>query len=361
MLFEKSKTAGFSRQWALLFAGACAAGLALAGAAGCLFSSCALDERSEAVWAGELILPEYTGATMLSETEAVFSFSQPVAATSAFVAASSEGDFAVAIEGDGEFSSDVHVSLSSPPSAGEKFVLAMTVETAVGNTLSLAETLTGYNSRIPKMRINEARIAYSKPKSEFIEFEVVSGGNLSGVVIETYGYTSKKEKNTAYTFPSAEVSAGDLVVLHYRLLPEDADFTDETGSSLSVSTGDGASDTGRDLWHDAGGKPFSDSCVFLLREQSGGSLMDALVYYTEGKDTWLSSMESAAIEAINAGVWSGSGDFPAFAFDATGATATRTICREPGTEIASPESWYICATSGASPGEENSEKRYSSN
>ena len=362
MLFTRTKTAVALEQSAFLFAAAGAFMLAAAGAAGCFFAACAADERSEVVWSGSLLsLPEYTGASMVSETQALFSFSEPVAATSVSVVSSEEGGFeAEASAGAEEYSSDVLVNLSSPPSAGKKFVIAMTVATAHGNTLSLSETLTGYNSRVPDLRINEARIVYGgKSKNvEFIEFEAVSSGNLAGVIIETYGYKSKSEKNTAYTFPSAEVKKGDLVVLHYRLLPEGADFTDETGNGLAVSTGDGASDSARDLWFDAGGKPFSDACVFLLRERSGGSLMDALVYYTEGKDTWLSSMESAVDEAIGDGVWSGSGEFPAFAFDVSGTTATRTICREPNAAVASPKSWYICARSSASPGAENSTKRY---
>ncbi len=356
MFLSKTKATSVPEHWILLVA-VCAFGCVFA-AAGCFFAACSFDERSIAVWSGTLSIPEYTGAHMVSETEAVFSFSQDVSAVSVRVASSSSGDFtAEAIDNDGEFSSDVYIALSSPPDIGEKFVLAMTVETSEGNTLSFSETLTGYNSRVPKLRINEARIVYggSSKNAEFIEFEVTSSGNLSGVVIETYGYTSSKEKNTVYTFPPVEVSKSELVVLHYRLLPEGANFTDETGPNLALSTGDSASDSGRDLWYDAGGKPFSDSCVFLVRERSGGSLMDALIF-AKGETSYLSSMQSAAAEAVSAGVWSGSGAFPAF--DATGTTATRTICREPGTATASPKSWYVCATSGSSPGKENSSKRY---
>ena len=359
MLFTRirSQAACDARIFLLLAAGALA--LAAAGSAGCFFAACALDERAEVAWTGELTLPEFEGASMVSESQAAFSFSQPVEVTNVSVVSSEEGGFEAAVlAGDDGFSSEVLVNLSSPPSVGEKFVLAMTVATAKGNTLSLSETFTGYNSRVPKLRINEARIAYSKPKSEFIEFEAVSGGNLSGVVIETYGYKSTKERNTAYTFPAAEVEAGDLVVLHYRLLPDGADFTDETGTDIALSTGDGASETGRDLWFDAGGKPFSDAGVFLVRERSGGELMDALVF-SKGEASCISSMQSAAAEAVSAGVWSGAGDFPAF--DATGSTPTRTICREPGTAVASSESWYVCATSNATPGEENSSKRYEAN
>ena len=346
MLFTRIKPAGNCNARLFLFAGVTC----------CFFAACAVDERSSVVWRGELSLPEYTGASMVSDSLALFSFSQPVAVTSVSVVSSEEGGFEAAASGEeGEYSSEVLVNLSSPPSVGTQFVLAMTVATAQGNTLSLSETFTGYNSRVPGLRINEARIVYSKPKSEFIEFEVVSSGNLGGVIIETYGYKSKNEKNTAYTFPVAEVKAGDLVVLHYRLLPDDADFTDEVGANIAISTGDGASDSARDLWFDAGGRPFSDACVFLLRERSGGELMDALVF-AKGEASCISSMESAVAEAINAGVWSGEGDFPAF--DATGTTATRTICREPNTAVASPESWYICAKSSATPGEENSAKRY---
>lgn len=356
MLFVKNSAAEIPAHRFLVCAALCASAFVLA-ASGCFFAACSLERQAEVAWGGDLSFPECTGASMLSETEAVFTFSQPVSVANVFVAASSSGGFTAEASCEaGELSSDILVNLSSPPAAGEEFVLAMTVATAEGNTLSLSETLTGYNSRVPSMRISEARIAYSKPRSEFIEFEVVSGGNLGGVIIETYGYTSKKEKNTVYTFPSAEVKAGDFVVLHYRLLPEGADFTDETGSNLAISTGDSSSDSGRDLWYDAGGKPFSDSCVFLLRERDGGALMDALVFYSKGEASYLSSMESAAAEAVAAGVWAGSGAFPAF--DATGSTATRTICREPSATVASPESWYICATSNATPGKENSSKRY---
>jgi hypothetical protein len=40
-------------------------------------------------------------------------------------------------------------------------------------------------------------------------------------------------------------------------------------------------------------------------------------------------------------------------------TATRTLCRnEAAADSNTAADWYICATSGASPGAKNSEKRY---
>ena len=139
MLFAKIRPQAGSDVRIFLLLAASAASLAAVGAAGCFFAACAFDERTEVAWGGELSLPEYTGASMVSESQVAFSFSQPVAAADVFVASAEEGGFeAEAFGGEGEYSSEVLVNLSSPPSTGEKFVLAMTVATAQGNTLSLS-------------------------------------------------------------------------------------------------------------------------------------------------------------------------------------------------------------------------------
>lgn len=311
-------------------------------------SGCAFDSRSPAVWGGDCAVPEFTGASMTGENTAVMGFSSPVSVVSAEVVLDSGRPCVVESQDSGN-PGEICFVMSEAPGVGEKFLLSTVVEDEGGNTLSVSVTLTGFNSRLPELRINEVRAKYSKPKAEYIEFKVLKAGNLSGICVETIG----ESKNTMYEFPAAEVAAGEFVVLHYRCMPEGAVFKDETGSDITLSGGDGASATGRDFWFDHAKSPLSIPNVVLVRERSGGSLMDALVYTDSDEAVSSQVLISSVAEAVSAGVWQGEGDFPSF--NASGNTATRTICRYSLDSVSSPGSWYICDTSKATPGEENIE------
>ncbi len=317
-----------------------------------VFTGCALDSRPAAVWGGDCTVPEFTGVRMTGENTAVMDFSSPVEVVSAEAVLDSGESCAVEIQ-DGAETGEVCFVLGDPPGIGEKFILSAVVEDERGNSLSVAAPLTGFNSRLPELRINEVRAEYSKPKSEYIELKVLKAGNLSGICVESIGAS----KNSVYEFPSAEVSEGEYVVLHYRCKPDGASFVDETGADITLSEGADASASGRDFWFHHPKAPLSLPNVFLLRERSGGALMDAFAYTDTEEPVSSPVLLSAVSEAVAAGLWQGEGTCPVF--NASGHTATRTLCRFSSAEVSSPASWYICKTSGASPGADNIEEVYS--
>lgn len=331
-----------------------------------VLSGCALDPRAAAVWSGDLSLPEFTGSSMPAADTVVLGFSEPVTVASASMI-TADRNLALDIPASVP-AAEARLLLPEVPPPGDPFVLSVTVENAGGNTLSLSESFSGYNPRVPALRICEVRTVYSKPRAEFIELEALEAGNLSGVRIETYGVSRSKPKNTVYEFPPAEVQKGDLVVLHYRCLPDPSvpEFADETGSDLALPGGKDASDTARDFWFPHDKAPLSVPGVFLVRERKSGALLDALLYVDSGgdkKEVPYDWMLAAAREAVSSGVWAASGEgnggtggFPAF--DACGTTATRTLCRDSAVPGSSPAGWYVCASGKASPGKPNSGERY---
>lgn len=332
---------------AVLFGGLCVAFVA---------GGCALESRAAAVWGGEYSLPEFTGARVVSENTVVMEFSAPVSVVSA-EAVRGSGTPCVVEAQDGDAPGAVAFVMSAATEIGEKCVISAVVEDGGGNTLSLAVPFTGYNSRPPKLRVNEIRAKYANPKAEFIELVVLESGNMSGIRVESVG----DKKRSAYEFPAAEVSAGEYVVLHYRCKPDGARFEDETGRDITLSEGDGASDTGRDFWFHHDKAPLPMPNAFLLRERSGGALMDAVVYAersaSDAAPPEVSDALAAAIrEAVAAGVWCGEGELPVF--DASGVTATRTLCRHSGADVFGTDAWYVCKTGGATPGTGNTMEAY---
>ena len=99
---------------------------------------------------------------------------------------------------------------------GTHAVFSASVADSNGNSLSFSVPVTAFNDRVPKLRINEIRTVYSKPKVEYIELYALSDGNLSGVQVSCAMNTA----NPAYEFPAAEVRAGDYIVYHLRSVEE---------------------------------------------------------------------------------------------------------------------------------------------
>ena len=168
-------------------------------------------------------------------------------------------------------------------------------------------------------------------------------------------------------FPAAEVDAGEYIVVHYRSLEEQrSGCIDETNDDLNASTAADSVDGARDFWIADANARLADSDVVLLRERSGGQLMDAVLFAEDVQSNWKNeTLTAAAAEAVATGVWQGDGT-PATAAVSTGITLTRTLCRQniPDIDFAVetglplPENnsgcWFIVKTSGCTPGAVNS-------
>lgn len=165
---------------------------------------------------------------------------------------------------------------------GQAYRLAGEVEDLRGNTSRFVLEFTGYNARPPALRLNEVRTQKNSstktPHRDYVEIEVLEGGNLGGVELSWISST----KLLSWRFPAAEVEKGGIVLLH--LAPEaKASEVDETGSDLGLSGGMDALPAARDFWIGLGPLPDASGAI-VLRERPAGRALDGLFYSDEAKE-----------------------------------------------------------------------------
>ncbi len=316
-------------------------------------SSCVVDPETIAVWGGDVTVPELASVQTLSAQEVSVGFTDPVFVSTAAVECPDEpGRVIEACWATGEQSDTFVFVLSENPGIGVSAVLHATVRDGNGNSLSFAVTFIGYNERVPKLKINEIRTSYAKPKVEYVELVVLTDGNLAGVQIEN----AMNSKQSYYEFPSCEVRAGDYVLWHLRSIEEG--LVTET-ERIDASAGKDSSPFAWDFWDTQDRAPLKNTNVLLVRERGGGPILDALLCAETEKTEWPSdALRIAAEAAVSAGAW-GPTALITDAACSDSMTPTRTLGRIPGLDDTNAAAdWMVCATSGASPGTENSAEPY---
>jgi hypothetical protein len=323
-------------------------GLLVAYFAFCLLlflPSCALDPEAVEIFGGDVVVPKLIDVIPLSTTAIVARFSVPVTVESSSVILE---DSSVIDSSESTYDSCALLfTLAQPLSVGARAKLSAIVEDSNGNSLSFIVPFFGYNDHPSKLKINEVRTCYSKPKVEFIEFIALCDGNLGGIEI----VNAMNAVDPSYQFPAVEVKSGDYIVYHLRSVEEN--LVDET-LSVTASSGIDARATARDFWDDLTKAPLKPTNVILVRERKGGAIMDALLCAESGVDEWpTDAVLLAAEEAVAAGAWKPDAQVSS-SFCSSGTTTTRTL----GRSISSPDTdtsadWSICATSKCSPGGAN--------
>jgi hypothetical protein len=330
-----------------------------------VFSACACStdpdiQRIQQVLGSSAEAPVFLECRPLSADEITFQFSRPVKVVSLAL------DPAVDVESV-ENGEEVRVRLAAPLTGGEKFTADILVEDEDRNTLNVLVPFRARNDRMPSLVINEVRTEYSKPKVEFVELKTLSGGDMGAIRLFIAGYSISRP---VYEFSPGEVKAGEYIVLHLRTIEEG--LVDETGEDLSLSPGTEALAAARDFWV-SGSEKFihKTDAVYLLDQDD--SIIDG-VLLSENQDPWWTKPDLAAAAELFAsqGAWfpvDDSGNAaapedgwiptPGDAVRTAGTTLTRTICRDETAENSgSAAGWYITATSNATPGKENSSKKY---
>ena len=329
-------------------------------------SACLTDSAAVTLWGGELSVPTIGDVYALSPDRVAASFSQAVTVVSAEVIV---GDSPGKDAGEEEISADAETSgntaqaepipvswesldsgkgirfiLEKSPGPGVKAVLSGTVRDSYGDTLSFVAPFTGFNDRVPRLRISEVRTDYSKPKVEYIEIVALSAGNLGGVEI----FNAINEDTPVRELPPVEVKAGEYSVWHFRSIEEG--LVSETGR-LDESAGTNSCPTARDFWDTQTRAPFKKTNVIWIRERKGGAILDALLCAEVGKTDWpTDASRQAALEAVSAGAWK-PGPLVTDAASMASATATRTLARDPSlTDTDTASDWKVCATGKCSPG-----------
>ena len=334
-----------------------------------------VDEAAVKLWGGDLSTPSLDEVRAVSPVDVTASFSAPVTVIAASVtldagqaaqagavdsadsaepgnqadeseAPARDGGIAVtwqpAATGNG-----VVFSLERSPGPGKRAVLAGTVSDALGDTLSFAVPFTGYNDRVPRLRLSEVRMDYSKPKVEYVEIVALTAGNLGGVEL----FNGANEAVPVRVFPPVEVRAGEIIVWHFRAVEEG--LVSELGA-LDESAGTNASPSARDFWDNQARSPVKKTNVLWLRERRGGTIMDALACAEPGKADWpTDALKAAALEAVTAGAWKPGGTI-ADAASTAGMSPTRTLARNTALDDTDTASdWKVCATGKCSPGAKN--------
>jgi len=298
----------------------------------------------------------YLNCRAVSEDEIEFEFSRPVTVKSINI----EPAVDVASIQNG---STVRVRLEKIPEPGKLLVTDLLAEDEKKNTINVLVSFRSRNNRMPSLVINELCTdngTTTNKKTEFIEFKMKSDGNLGAMRIVILG-NSTASRQTIYEFLPCEVKRNEYVVLHLRTLEETC--KNEYGSNLLESGGTDASNA-RDFWIPGNTKLIqrTTSAVYVLDQDD--RVLDAVMICEKPDVSWSKDYFAQAAEFLfSQSAWkSADGGIcrPADAVVSAGATNTRTICRnETKDNSRTAADWYITATSSATPGGENSDKRYS--
>jgi len=299
--------------------------------------------------------PVFLECRPVSSTEMVFKFSQPVNVKSIYFDPPLVVD---SVEGGDE----VTVVFAKKLEEGQRVTADIVVEDSGMNTLNVIVPFRTRNDRMPKLLFNELRTENSKPKAEFVEFISQGAGNLGGMRLFIAGHSLTAP---VYEFAPTEVKAGEYIVLHLRTTEEGCQ--DETGGDLALSGGTDAQSDARDLWVSGNSKLLHKTDALWLMDQDN-KIIDAILLSENSDANWKSDKIAEAAELLgrqkawlplrgDAAEWSPS---PSDAVITAGTTNTRTICRDNETLTArsSAGTWYITATSSATPGKKNNPKRY---
>ena len=301
--------------------------------------------------------PVFLDCRPVSSKEMVFRFSRSVRVVSLFFNPVRAAEY---VEKDDEIS----VTFTKALDAGMKLTADIIVKDSANNTLNVIVPFRARNDRMPQMIFNELRTEYSKPKVEFLEFKTLGAGNLGALRLFIAGHSLS---NPAYEFPPTEVKAGEFIVLHLRTVEDGC--VDETGQDLALSKGAEALDTARDFWVPGAAKLLHKTDALWLMDQDD-KIIDAILLCEKPDAKWSSEAiaEAAKFIGLKKAWLPSSGDSkadgvglePKDAVLTAGTTNTRTICRDESLPRQNRAgSWYIAATSSATPGKPNSAKRYS--
>ena len=246
--------------------------------------------------------------------------------------------------------SELRLSLGEAQVAGREYALTGEVRDEKGNGSRFLMNFSGFNERPAKMRISEVQTSKNtsktRPHRDFVEFEVLSDGNLGGMELSL----SSSVKTFTWRFPGAEVAKGDSVVVHCAPEGIPAELN-ETGKDLSSSGGIDAS-AARDFWSKAGALPDATG-VIVLSESPGGRPLDGLFYADGAKTGPLGDERIGALveDLIEYGLWESAGT-PAWedAFVWKPSSTHSILRRNQVAEEPGAGAWVASATSAQSPG-----------
>jgi hypothetical protein len=318
--------------------------------------SCSTEQAIQKVLGASAETPVFLGVKAISPQEIQFEFSRSVTVRS--LSFDPPLDILSIRDGSTGENSSALVSLAEEMEGGVQIIADLLVEDDLGNTLGALIPFRSRNDRMPRVQITELRTEYASPKAEFVEIKTLSAGNLGAIRLFIAGMGMTEP---VFEFPPAEVAAGEYLVVHLRTL--DPASVNETGPNLALSPGTEALPDARDFWAPEAVKRLRKTDAVLLLDQEDKVLDGALLSENPDNAWAKEDLDRAAKLLAAQGAWQAAGGgrslSPRDAILTKGTTATRTICRDEAAEdTETAADWFIAATSQATPGKPNSDKRY---
>lgn len=281
--------------------------------------SCKITEQGIKIVSGDYVPPVLNNFVVKDESTVSLTFSEKVEITGYVVAIATDDLF-----GSEEHSSTIDLSpalervsgvygtvpcsvvyddeeteilfvLEQQMEIGQLYQLYAQVRDSVGNTLTLAVPFTGFNSRVPELMITEIQtesVSQNKAektsgtyRNEFVELLVLKSGNLAGLELCS-GYDGEAKK---YVFPSIEVTAGEVFVVHMRNRGNGC--ISEEGDDLTLATASYTSPEIRDLWTDIETTTLGNKTdIIIVRNRSDNRLLDAVMFRASSVEAWTKTM-----------------------------------------------------------------------
>jgi len=294
--------------------------------------------------------PALVQCEALPENEIVFEFSGPVSLESL----SFEPD--LEFEKIEEEGNEIIIKLTGDPAPGLLVEAELQVKDEHENIINEQVSFNIRNNRVPQMQINELRTEYasasgnSGPKAEFIEFKMLSDGNLGA--LRVFAEWNNKAPQI-YEFEPVDVKEGEYVVLHLRKLEDSC--KDEYGEDLNISGGTDSSPTARDFWIPGTNKLLHKTDAIYVLDQDD-RVLDAVMLSESPSASWGKTYFTEAAKFLfEHDAWkSPTGEIcsPMDAVDTSGikASTAKSISRkEDAGNTHTAADWYV-TTQGVTPG-----------
>jgi hypothetical protein len=276
--------------------------------------------------------------------EIVFEFSDSVS----FVSLNFEKEHGYGvIEKEG---SEIIIKLTGDLAPGLLVVADLKVEDEHENIISEQISFRTRNNRVPRLQINELRTEFKNLQAEFIEFKMLSDGNLGAVRV----FVASNDKTPQiYEFEPIEVKESDYVVLHLRTLEESC--RNEYKENLGDSGGTDSCPTARDLWIPGSDEMLRKTDAVYVLDQDDKAL-DAVMFAVD-TNAWAKKdyFPETAELLFKKDVWKSSSGTVCSVADVVsssgiGSAMTRSISRKEGVNTNTAADWYVTANNGATPG-----------
>jgi len=204
---------------------------------------------------------------------------------------------------------------------------------------------------VPGLVINELRTEASDSRSEFIEFRMLTDGNLYGLRVFIYRSGGGRTP-VVFEFPSAVVKAGEYVVLHLRTL---------AGLTLDVSP------TAHNFWMPGSTSRLNKTSAVYVLDHGDRVLGAVMLSEHPTASSWEGSNRAHFADIarflFEQNAWKSSAGGIATPADAVitssvGTAVTRSVSRDEAVgNTNTAADWYVTANNGATPGMPNDPRR----